>query len=205
MAGAKVAVVGLLTAGVLLVATPIWAKDSFTHTHSFVSMGVRRGLALAKGTSGNPWTYGFGGRMGLTLRGGLYVGLAADSYLFDQGTEYYPGTQSLTCRGKLGVATAEVGYDWALHKRLALRTAVGVGPAWGPLRLCRAGDTEQDEPDLVCRDGRNPRVALTTGLVLLAQLSRRVHAAGSTYWLVDTGFEDRTTGALLGLDLGWRF
>ena len=53
--------------------------------------------------------------------------------------------------------------------------------------------------------GTNPRVALTTGPTLFVQLTRRVHAAGSAHWVVDTGFEDRTTGALFGLDLGWRF
>jgi hypothetical protein len=193
-----------MTAGVLLAAPPVRAKDTFTHTHSFASIGFRRGLALAKGKP-TPWAYGLGGRIGLTLRGGIYVGLAADSYLFDRGVEHYPGTQSLTIHGKVGVATIDMGYDWALHKRFALRSTVGAGPAWGPLRLCRPGDPEEDEPDMVCHSGRNPRVALTTGLTLLVQLTRRVHAAGSALWLVDTGFEDRTTGALLGLDIGWRF
>jgi hypothetical protein len=196
---------GLALSLSLLVPYPAQAKTGFTEQHTTGSMGVRHGLALGKGVTATPWAYGFGGRLGFTLRGGVYFGLQADSYLLDRGVEHYPGREEVTIQGKVGSGTVQFGRDWGLLDRLSLRWTAGIGAAWGALRVCELQTTDEDQQESVCRSGKNPRAVFLSELALLFRVSRHVYVSGSAQWLVDTGFADHTTGGVFGVDLGWRF
>ena len=200
------AVVASLALGVtLVVAIPARADDAFTTRYSTATIGARRGLALAPGTPATPWAWGIGARWGYTVYGGAYFGLAADSYLFDRGEEHYPGPKQVEIDGTLGTALLELGYDWGLTKWLVLRSTAGLGAAWGSFELCSEQTDDQGDTETVCEDGKNPRGAVALSLALLVRITKRTFMLGGAQWLVDTGFEDRTTGAIFSLDLGRRF
>lgn len=199
------ATAGLVFLLSLLASSRVLAADSYTAGRTTAFVGARRGFALAKGVTATPWAYGIGARLGYTLRGGLYLGLQADTYLFDRGIERYPGTEPVVIRGKLGAATVQFGHDWGLLDRLSLRWTAGLGAAWGSFETCELETTDEGESQSVCTDAKNPRAVLSTEVGLLARVSRHVVLGGSGQWLVDTGFFESTTGGVIGLDVGWRF
>jgi hypothetical protein len=162
-------------------------------------------LALGREVTATPWAYGLGARLGFSLRGGLYFGLQADSYLLDRGVEHYPGRKAVTIQGKLGSGTVQFGGDWRLLDRLSLRWTAGVGAGWGPLRVCELSSTDDGESESVCKSGKNPRALFLSETALLVQVCRQLYVATSAQWLIDTGFADKTTGAVFGLDVGRRF
>jgi len=200
-----IAVGGLACGVALLVVSPARAGGPFTERHSTATIGGRRGLALAPGVSATPWAYGLGAHLGYTVYGGTYFGLAVDSYPFDQGEEHYPGTQEVRITGYLGTALAELGYDWRLTKWLVLRTTGGLGAAWGSYELCSEQTDTEGDTETVCEDGKNPRGAVGLKLAPLVHISKRMFLLGNTEWLIDTGFDDRTTGVVFAFDFGWRF
>ena len=181
------------------------ATDAFTENHSTLSVSALHGIPLGKNVSANPWSNGIGLRYGITFRGGLYLGLSGQSFLFDKGVERYGADEDVIIRGRLGLAAVEVGADWGLLKPLALRWNAGIGAGWGAFSNCGMETPKTGDPEWVCRDGKNPRAMLTSNLVLLGRVSRRIFVTAEVEWLLDTGFSDVTTAGVLAVGAGWRF
>ncbi len=180
------------------------ASEPFTENSALLSLSARRGFPLGRNIDANPWSTGVGANYGLTLRGGLYLGLAAQSFPFDKRTERYGSPEETIIEGKLGNATVEIGHDWALLQPLAVRGVLGIGAGWGDVERCAVEEDDELGPILSCDNEKNPRAVFTAGLAVLGRVSHRLFVLADAQWLVDSAFEDHTTGGVVGIGAGYR-
>lgn len=181
------------------------AAEPFTQGRTGLAVTGRYGFPLGKNVSENPWSAGLGMTYGLTLYGGLYMGLAAESFAFDKGIERFGTKDETIIRGRLGGVWFELGKDWGIVKPLVVRGTVGIGPGWGRIRHCSIEEQTDGTSARACSDEDDLRAVVHANVSLLARVTRRLFVVGKGEWVYDTGFDEQTTGAVVALGAGYNF